>query len=236
MASEGPGTVAPQAPRLAFTEPRVTDVVGSAVLAADDERLAERWSAPDLTDRDLGGIAITDCVLRAPTLTGTILRRARIVGSRLSDGFATSLRGAQSLWRNVVLERMRIGSAELFDADLISVHIVGGKLDDLNGRASRWTDVLVEDCIITTLDLASARLERVAFRDCRIGTLDLSGATCTDVDVRSTTFGRIDGLDGLRGVTIDPGQLIELAPILARHVGLLVAYPPQAPSDDTAGP
>lgn len=198
------------------------DATDHGVLVAQDERAAERWVSADLTDRDLTGIALTGCVLQAPVLTGATLRGARIVGSRMSDGFATSLRAAQSLWRDVLLERMRIGSGELFDADLVSVQLRGGKVDDLNGRGSRWSDVRVEGCIITTLDLAGARLERVAFPGCRIGTLELSGTTCTEVDLRGATIGHVNGLEGMRGATIDAGQLIDLAPLLARHVGVRV--------------
>lgn len=189
---------------------------------AGDDRAAERWLSPDLAHRDLTAVTIEDCVLRSPVLSGTILRAARVVASRVTDGFAESLLAARSAWRGVLLERLRIGSAELFDADLVSVHLRGCKVDDLDARSGRWTDVVLEDCIITTLDLAGARLERVTFARCRIGRLELSGTACQDVDLRSTSVERIDGLEGLRGVSIDPGQLIDLAPVLARHLGIRV--------------
>jgi hypothetical protein len=59
-------------------------------------------------------------------------------------------------------------------------------------------------------------------RDCRIGTLDVTGARLEDVDLRGTDFRAINGIEGLRGATIDENQLAELAPLLARQLGLLI--------------
>ncbi|MFN8518082.1 MAG: pentapeptide repeat-containing protein [Chloroflexota bacterium] len=154
-----------------------------------------------------------------------ILRSARVVDSHVQDGFATALPASRSAWRGVRLERMRIGSAELFDTDLVSVALRASKVDDLNARGARWTDVLLEDCVVATLDLAGATLRRIAFQRCRIGTLEVSGTTCTHVDLRTTSIGHVNGLEGLRGATIDTGQLIELAPALARNLGIVVADP-----------
>ena len=57
---------------------------------------------------------------------------------------------------------------------------------------------------------------------CEIGTLDVGGATCEHVDLRGCSFRVVNGLEGLRGATIDESQLIELAPLLARHIGVRV--------------
>ena len=47
----------------------------------------------------------------------------------------------------------RLGSAELYESGWQSVRIDGGKLDFLNLRGSKLTDVLISDCIINELDL-----------------------------------------------------------------------------------
>jgi uncharacterized protein YjbI with pentapeptide repeats len=203
-------------------EPRVLGPGDPATLGPHDERTGESWVGVDLTGRDLTAVTLTDCGIRSATLSEAILRSAQVVDSQVQDGFATTLLASRSAWRGVRLERLRVGSAELFDADLVSVALRASKVDDLNARGARWTDVLLEDCVIATLDLAGARLRRVAFDGCRIGTLELSGTTCTHVDLRTTSIGHVNGLEGLRGATIDTGQLIELAPALARHLGIAV--------------
>ena len=55
-----------------------------------------------------------------------------------------------------------------------------------------------------------------------MGTLDLGGATCEHVDLRGSWFRVVNGLEGLKGATIDDAQLMELAPLLARHIGVRV--------------
>ncbi|MES2092307.1 MAG: hypothetical protein V4531_00635 [Actinomycetota bacterium] len=92
------------------------------------------------------------------------------------------------------------------------MHVRGGKIDYLNLRTSTITD----------LDLGGCRGTRIALRDCRIGTLDLTRAVLRDVDLRSTSFSTVNGLDGLRGVTIDDYQLTLFAPLFAAHLGVSV--------------
>jgi uncharacterized protein YjbI with pentapeptide repeats len=122
----------------------------------------------------------------------------------------------------VLIENPRWGSAELFEADAESLQIRGGKIDFLNLRNSRLIDVLIEDCTITDPDLGGCRGTRIALRNCRVGTLDVTRARLADVDLRSTPFSAVNGLDGLRGVTIDDDQLSLFAPLLAAHLGIRV--------------
>jgi uncharacterized protein YjbI with pentapeptide repeats len=103
------------------------------------------------------------------------------------------------------------------------VKIDGGKLDYLNLRGSRLADVLISDCIINELDLGSATGVRVALKNCTIGSLDLSGAKLKDFDLRGTDFRSISGLGSLAGVVIDDYQLGLIAPLLAAHLGVVVA-------------
>lgn len=191
-------------------------------LRADDERKGESFPRADLTGRDLAGIAFHGCDLTGQTWTDTQLHGAELVDCRLMDSFATTLLAAESSWRRVLGQRPRWGSAELVDATLMSVHLRDGKIDYLNARQSRWTDVLIEDCTIGTLDLGGWVGNRVSFLRCRIGTLDVGNARFEDVDLRTSQLGVINGIDGLQGVTIDESQLMELAPLLARHLGIRV--------------
>lgn len=192
-------------------------------LRADDERHGESYPRADLTARDLAGIAFHGCLLTGQTWTDTLLHGAELIDCRLVDSFAATLLAAHTTWRRVLVQRPRWGSAELVDSGLTSVHLRDGKIDYLNARQSRWTDVLIEDCAITNLDLGGWVGSRVSLLRCRIGILDVGGARFEDVDLRTSQFGVINGIDGLRGVTVDESQLMELAPLLARHLGIRVA-------------
>jgi uncharacterized protein YjbI with pentapeptide repeats len=122
----------------------------------------------------------------------------------------------------VELRNPRLGSAELYDSGWQSVRIEGGKLDFLNLRGGKLTDVLITDCIINELDLGSATATRVSLRGCTIGTLDVTGARLKDFDLRGADFRGISGLGNIAGLVIDDYQLGLLAPLLAAQLGVTV--------------
>ena len=197
-------------------------VIDGRSITRNDERDRERYCDADLTGYDLTAIHFTECDFAAVSLDDAQLRGARFVECRISDCFAPSLRAAGTTWREVVIVNPRWGSAELFEADIASMHLRGGKIDYLNLRTSTITDLLIEDCTITDLDLGGCRGTRIALRNCRLETLDVTRATLADVDLRSTTLSTVNGLEGLRGVTIDDYQLSLFAPLFASHLGVVV--------------
>jgi uncharacterized protein YjbI with pentapeptide repeats len=209
-------------PRISLSAP-VGLVDGDVqTLEPHESREGERFNGGDLTDVDLSGAALSECVLEAVTLTDTGLRGARFVDCMVNSSFATSLVAARSTWRRVRIDNARWGSAELFDAEFESVIISGGKIDFLNFRGARLTDVLIENAQITELDLASFIGTRVAVRNCRIETLDFTRATCLDVDLRASTFSRVLGIQGMRGAILSEEQLADFAPIMAGQLGIRI--------------
>ncbi|MHA7239478.1 pentapeptide repeat-containing protein [Arthrobacter sp. TMS1-12-1] len=210
------------APRLSLQPPTGLTRVDAPQLLDGDHREGEHYERVVLDGEDLAGITLQECVLGAVSLNDTELRGARFLGCSFEDLFAPVLRAPRSIWRRTSLRRTRWGSAELYDTRLDGVHLDGGKLDYVNLRAAQLTDVLVSGCIIGELDLTGARATRLALRDCTIGTLTLDGARLEDTDLRTSSFRGINGLDGLRGATIDEHQLLLLAPVLAEGMGLRV--------------
>jgi uncharacterized protein YjbI with pentapeptide repeats len=209
-------------PRITFAEPTGLTAADAQTLEPHESREGESFEGGDLTEADLSGISLMECVLDAVTLTDTGLRGARFVDSVVRASFATSLVAARSTWRRVRIENPRWGSAELFDAGFESVTISGGKIDFLNLRGAKLTDVLIENAHITELDLGSFVGTRVAIRNCRIETIDFTRATCVDVDLRDTSFSRVLGIEGMRGTILSDVQLAEFAPVLASLLGIRV--------------
>ncbi len=210
------------APRLDFTGPRTSADADALLLGPREDREGERFAQANLSDYDLTGSAFADCAFTAVTLTGAQLRAARFTDTLLTTPYAPVLLAARTTWRDVRIERPRWGSVEMYDADLSGVHIAGGKIDYLNLRSARLTDVLIEDCQLAELDLSGTHNLRVRLASCRIGTLDLTKATNTHLDLRGSELSALNGLEGLRGATVDDGQLTALAPVFAAHLGLVV--------------
>ncbi|MET3141164.1 UNVERIFIED_ORG: uncharacterized protein YjbI with pentapeptide repeats [Arthrobacter sp. UYEF10] len=181
-----------------------------------------RYSRASADGLELSGTDFAECEFQGVSFNDTQLRGASFRDCILSELYAPVFRAARSTWRDVQLNHPRLGSAELYETGWQSVRIDGGKLDFLNLRGSKLTDVVISDCIINELDLGSASGTRVALKNCTIGTLDLTGARLKDFDLRGTDFRTISGLGNLAGVVIDDYQLSLLAPLLAGHLGVVV--------------
>ncbi|MFE6285629.1 pentapeptide repeat-containing protein [Streptomyces sp. NPDC057877] len=177
----------------------------------------------DLGGQDGGGARFMDCALTACALDETRLRRARILDSRVSAprGVGTDL--ADATLRDVEILDARLGGTRLHGAALERVLVRGGKLDFVNLRGARLRDVVFDSCVLVEPDFGGADLERVEFLDCALRGVDFSGATLKDVDLRGAAELEIErGVERLAGAVISPGQLVELAPVLAGALGIRV--------------
>lgn len=221
------GTAASKAPTV--TAPRLTPVRLQELREdpAPDFRRGERYdgvrySRAAADGLDLSAADFAECEFAGVSFNDTQLRGATFRDCILTEMYAPVLAAARSSLRDVEIGNPRWGSAELYESGWQSVRIDGGKLDYLNLRGAKLTDVQISDCIINELDLGSAAATRVALRNCTIGTLDVSGARLKDVDLRGTDFRTISGLGSLAGLVIDEHQLALLAPLLASHLGVVV--------------
>lgn len=91
-------------------------------------------------------------------------------------------------------------AVQLHGAVLERVHVRGGKIDYLNLRKARLTDVVFEGCVLSEPDFGDAQLVRVEFRDCVLKRADFSSARMDAVDLR--TAAELDiarGWSGWRG-------------------------------------
>jgi uncharacterized protein YjbI with pentapeptide repeats len=182
-----------------------------------------RYSRAAADGLELSGTDFAECEFAGVSFNETQLRGASFRDCVLDEMYAPVFMAARTTLRDVEISNPRWGSAELYESGWQSVRIDGGKLDYVNLRGAKLADVQISDCIINELDLASCAATRVVLKNCTIGTLDLGGASLKDFDLRGTDFRVISGLDSLSGLVIDDYQLTLLAPLLASHLGVVVA-------------
>ena len=176
----------------------------------------------DLSGGDLSALTLLSCRFLEVFANDTDLAAARLVDCRLERLSATYLHSPRSTWRTVELVDSRIGAWELYDADVESVLIEDCRLGFANLAGTAVRDVLIRATRIDELDLSGIDAQRVRFEDCRVGTLRLHGGSLSDVDLRGLEIRTVSGVGSLAGATISSGQLSELAPLLAQHLGLQV--------------
>lgn len=182
-----------------------------------------RVSSGNIDGRDLADLSTSECRLENLSLRDTSLLRARFSETQIVRLDVAALEAAHSSWRFCELEGCRVGSAELFDSAWQSVRLRECKLGYLNLRGAELNDVEFVDCRIDELDLQGAKIRRLAFSGCELNTIVLRQAALHDVDLRGATLAEIQGVDNLRGVIVSAEQLVELAPLLASHLGITVA-------------
>ena len=176
----------------------------------------------DLSGGDLSALTLLSCRFSEVFANDTDLAAARLVDCRLERLSATYLHSPRSTWRTVELVDSRIGAWELYDADVESLLMENCRLGFTNLAGTTVRDLLIRATRIDELDLSGIDAQRVRFEDCRVGTLRLHGGSLSDVDLRGLEMTVVSGVGSLAGATISSGQLSELAPLLAQHLGLRV--------------
>jgi uncharacterized protein YjbI with pentapeptide repeats len=116
----------------------------------------------------------------------------------------------------VTLERCRLTGAVLAGARLRKVRFVDCVLDDVNLRGVIGEDVVFEGCSLRSADLAAARMPGARLLRCDLTGIEVSNVDLQGASLHGSTLADVRGATSLRGVRIDPTQLLPLAlPVLA---------------------
>jgi len=175
-----------------------------------------------------GGSRFAESAFTGVTFDGGRLRRARLSDVWFGETRFVALDAAECSWTDVWFSGCVLAGVQAFASVLRRVTLRGCKLDSVNFRECTLTDVLFEDCVLRDADFGGAKLTRVRFPGCTLSDADFTKVTCTDVDLRGAalggdgTAGIRAGYDSLRCARIDTLQLMTLAPLLARHLGIAV--------------
>ncbi|MBT2502482.1 pentapeptide repeat-containing protein [Curtobacterium sp. ISL-83] len=212
------------APRITVTEPGDLEDWSPAPgdVVSGDRIEGKRVAMLDLTGERLPDLELEECSIGTLRADAADLRGVRLRDSVIEVLDAPVLRASSSTWREVRVAGGRVGSAELYDAGLNGVEFVGMKFGFVNLRGSTLTDVRFRDCVIDELDLADAKLLRVAFDGTRIRAAEGTNTRVSHVDLRGADLDRVERLEGFRGATIGSDQLYTLAPLLAAQAGYRV--------------
>ncbi|GEB52689.1 hypothetical protein SCA03_52400 [Streptomyces cacaoi] len=211
-----------QLPRVTLPELRPYDGQGLEPDGDYDGLLIED---ADLAGTQASGATFMDCGIRRCTLDEASLGSARLFDSVLEGVRGVGVRLAGAQLRDVELRDARLGGTQLHGARLNRVLVRGGKFDYLNLRQARLADVVFEGCVLVEPDLSGAALERVAFRDCALRRAELNQVRMKEVDLRGATeLDIVTGVEHLSGAVISTGQLMDLAPAFAAHLGVRVEF------------
>ncbi|MFI7670531.1 pentapeptide repeat-containing protein [Nocardia sp. NPDC049526] len=158
-------------------------------------------------------LAINRGSLRFSRFTDVWQRNVRWVGTDLSD----------TSWQDVELIAGALSGVDAGGANLRRVRFEGCKFDSVNFRKAKLREVQFVDCVLRHTDFGDAELTKVTFPGTTVEGLLINRARLQQVDLRGAAHLDVaEGLDALRGATITPLQLLDLAPVFAKAIGLTV--------------
>lgn len=179
-------------------------------------------------ETDGGGSDFTESAFSQVTFAGGRYRRARFDDVWLHTTRWVGADVAETAWMDVECVAGVLAGTELFSAQLRRVTFHHCKFDSVNARQAVLRDVSFVDCLLREVDCGGASPTDVSFPGSSLDRVRFDKARVTRTDLREVS--RLDiasGLDGLSGATINSLQLLELAPLLARTLGLTVRDGPR---------
>ncbi len=199
----------------------LTPFVGGVLEARGDHEAVD-LAGLDLSGQRADAPGFLQCRFVRCRMDELALPRARISECLLRECGGTRVDLTGSVVRDTLIEDGRIGVLGAAGATWSSVRLRGGKVDLVDLSVGRHGDLAFEGCTLGVLDLTGSQVRTVRFEACEVGELVLDDARLADVDLTGATLRVVRGIGQLRGVTVSREQLVDIAPLLAAHVGLAI--------------
>jgi uncharacterized protein YjbI with pentapeptide repeats len=207
----------PEAPRLsAGLTLRVLDAP-----IGDGDALSEaELSGVSCAGRHIDGLECIDAVLRDPDMSGTELRDCTFRDTAFRNPNLATARILGGSLTRVAFDGGRLTGLQVAEADVRDVVWRGCGADMATFRHARLLHVSFQDCSLREADFSGMRGEVVRFTGCDLRGASFRHAELAGCEVRRCRLDDIEGVEGLRGASLEVDQLIDLAPALARAMGI----------------
>ncbi|ROO86677.1 pentapeptide repeat protein [Actinocorallia herbida] len=178
----------------------------------------------DLTGVQADGARFLESAFSSVDLTDARLRNALFNEVWMQSGRLVGTNLAESRWLDSEVCVASLAGTALYGAELTRVAFFGCKLVAVNLREARLRDVVFADCSLDGVDLTGATLTNVSFPGSTLHDVALDRTTMRHVDLRQARDLSFQaGRDSLAGLTVNPHQLLGLAPAFAQILGVTVA-------------
>jgi uncharacterized protein YjbI with pentapeptide repeats len=171
-----------------------------------------------------GGMSrFNESVLSSVTFTGGRLRRTRFDTVWMHNIRTVGTDLAETSWLDTECVSGLLAGTQLHGAQMRRVVFHRCKFDSVNFRSAKLREVAFVDCLLRDADFGGAAMAVVSFPGTSLDRVDFGRAALDRVDLReATALGITSEAGALKGAVVTTPQLLELAPALARHVGLTV--------------
>ena len=163
-----------------------------------------------------------ECAFTDVTLDDVALRKARLSDVWLRDVRLLSADLAGSNWLDSTFIACSGAGIQAYDAGFQRVVFSECKLDSWNFRGATLRGVVFDRCLLRDTDFGGASLKQVTFPGCTLTRADFSRVTLDKVDFRGAELDITAGYESLRGAIMNTAQLMSIAPVLARQIGIVI--------------
>jgi uncharacterized protein YjbI with pentapeptide repeats len=195
----------------------------SASLGNDQDYDTVHFAGGQYTNASGSNSRFTECAFTNVTFTDGRFRRARFNDIWMDTLRLVGTDLAESDWLHSTVRSSMLAGVTAFNSQMRRVIFHGCKFNAVNLRAGELTDVTFQDCHLQEVDFNNAKLTKVTFPGSTLTSVAMDKATLSKVDF--STASELDlasGHDSLRGAMINTGQMIQLAPLLAKCLGITV--------------
>ncbi|HEY3781067.1 MAG TPA: pentapeptide repeat-containing protein [Fimbriimonadaceae bacterium] len=150
----------------------------------------------------LGALQITDAHFLDCDLRNMVADNGSISRTLLESSCLSGVQFGDAILKDVTFKNCKLDLANFSYATLLNVHFLDCALEQSDWDSTKFEKVRLENCV----------LAGSVFHQCQIQHLDL----------RSSQLAGINGIAFLKRVIIDLDQATEIAPILAKALGLIM--------------
>jgi uncharacterized protein YjbI with pentapeptide repeats len=190
--------------------------------AADDVEIDQTQIA-DTDFSDVTRLIATGSTFKQVLITGVNLDKCDCTDVEFGRLEAAGLRTYKARFQRVTFTDCRLTGADFAEAIFEDCVFKNVKLDEAGFRFAKFTRVRFEDCMLSATDFSSARFAQVMFTSCNLEGTNFDAAQCANTDISSEDITNVRGILGLKGATISPEQLVQIAPLLAAELGFQIA-------------
>ena len=178
-------------------------------------------SATCVDARDLAAVRFTEVVLRDVDFTGSVRSSTPRSATRCSRTRSSRIRRSEagSLTR-VLVDGGRLTGLQIAETEMRDCAWQGCGADMASFRHAKLERTTFQDCSLREADFMGLRGDWVRFHDCDLRGASFVHAQFTSSELLRCRMDDIEGVEGLRGTSMELEQMLTLAPALARALGV----------------
>jgi uncharacterized protein YjbI with pentapeptide repeats len=209
------------------TLPQLSSNLGAQILEVtsfSDEAVLKRqeFSRARLFDIEAQSVLMQSVRLAGCSLIGAKLPAIQLTDVHWLDCDLRNLTADNGSFSRVLFESCCLTGIQLGDVILKDVTFKDCKVDMANFSYATLHNVRFVDCDLQKSEWDSTKFEKVRMGNCILAGSLFHHCRIVYLDLRSSRLAEINGITALKGALIDPDQLIEIAPLMGKALGLVV--------------